>query len=78
MTAAGGHGWLIWLVLAVLAGAFSIYRYSSVGMTNRGDFWMITIGACAVFVCLVSMFLCAWKSKDNKKNALAAQKISKD
>ena len=59
MTAAGGHGWLIWLVLAVLAGAFSIYRYSSVGMTNRGDFWMITIGACAVFVCLVSMFLCA-------------------
>ena len=44
MTAAGGHGWLIWLVLAVLAGAFSIYRYSSVGMTNRGDFWMITIG----------------------------------
>ena len=22
MTAAGGHGWLIWLVLAVLAGAF--------------------------------------------------------
>ena len=24
MTAAGGHGWLIWLVLAVLAGAFSI------------------------------------------------------
>lgn len=78
MTAAGGHGWLIWLVLAVLAGAFSIYRYSSVGMTNRGDFWMITIGACAVFVCLVSMFLCAWKSKDNKKNALAAQKISKE
>ena len=41
MTAAGGHGWLIWLVLAVLAGAFSIYRYSSVGMTNRGDFWIL-------------------------------------
>ena len=78
MTAAGGHGWLIWLVLAVLAGAFSIYRYSSVGMTNRGDFWMITIGACAAFVCIVSMFLCAWKSKDNKKNAFAAQKISKE
>ena len=27
---------------------------------------------------LFPCFLCAWKSKDNKKNALAAQKISKE
>ena len=78
MVAKSGQGWIIWLLLAIVAGAFSIYRYQSVGMTNRNDFWMITIGACAAFVCLVAMFVMAWKSKDNQKNALAAKKLSEE
>lgn len=78
LVAKSGHGWIIWLLLAIVAGAFSIYRYQSVGMNNRNDFWMITIGACAAFVCLVAMFVTAWKSQDNKKNALAAKKLSEE
>ena len=78
LAAKSGRGWLVWLLLAVVAGVFSIYRYQSVGMTNRSDFWMITIGMCAAFVCLVAMFVTAWKSKDNQKNALAAKKLSSE
>lgn len=76
MTAKSSKGWLVWMILAVVAGVFSIYRYQTVGMVNRSDFWMITIGACAAFVCLVMMAVSTWKSQDNKKNVVAAKKLS--
>lgn len=74
----GGHGWIVWLFLAVLAGAFSIYRYLTFGMQNRSDFWMITAGVCAAFVCLVIAFVSVWKGQEKKKNAAAAKKLSNE
>lgn len=76
MAANGGHGWLVWLFLAIFAEVFSVYCYQSFGMTNRRNFWLITIGACVAFVSIVIMFVTARKSRDNKKNAMAAKKLS--
>ncbi len=76
MAANGRHGWLVWLFLAIFAEVFSVYCYQNFGMTNRRNFWLITIGACVAFVCIVIMFVTARKSRDNKKNAMAAKKLS--
>lgn len=73
---AKSYTWLFMLLLALMFGAATVYLYCTRGFETKVELWLITIGACLTFVCVIGIIVAVMLSRQKMAKKRVAWELS--